>query len=348
MSETPGTFDTTTTYLGFTLPHPIVPSAGPFTGEIDHLHRLVDAGAPMVVLPSLFEEQVEHEAMAIHRGLDTSAGISPEAPEGYFPEMDGYNTGPEGYLELLGRAKEELDIPVVASLNGDSPGGWTLYARILEDRGADALELNIYHIASDGDISGSAVESSYVHLVESVRKAVDIPLAVKIGPYFSSLGSFSHRLTQAGADALVLFNRFYQPDIDLETLHLKRDLELSRSSDSLLVLRWIGMLSGRVDCQLAATTGIHTAEDAVKMILVGADVTMMTSALLLNGHDHLATVRQGLETWFIEHEYDSVGQARGSASHANIADPSAFERANYMKTLIAFSSRWREGPEGNV
>ena len=344
----PATFDTTTTYLGFTLPHPVVPSAGPFTGTIDHLHRLVDAGAPMVVLPSLFEEQVEHDAMAIHRGLDQSAGISPEAPEGYFPEMDGYNTGPEGYLELLGTAKDELDIPIVASLNGDSPGGWTLYARILEDRGADALELNIYHIASDHDISGSAVESSYLRLVETVRQAVDVPLAVKIGPYFSSMGAFAHRLTGAGADALVLFNRFYQPDLELETLELKRDLELSRSSDSLLALRWIGMLSGRVACQLAATTGIHTAEDAVKMLLVGADITMMTSALLLNGHDHLRTVTDGMRQWFVDHEYSSISQARGSASHANIADPSAFERANYMKTLIAYSSQWRDGSTSNA
>ena len=344
----PTTFDTTTTYLGFRLPHPVVPSAGPFTGAIDHLHRLVDAGAPMVVLPSLFEEQVEHEAMAIHRGLDQSSGISPEAPEGYFPEMDGYNTGPEGYLELLGAAKDELDIPIVASLNGDSHGGWTLYARILEDRGADALELNIYHIASDPDISGSAVESSYLRLVETVREAVDIPLAIKIGPYFSSMGAFAHRLTGAGADALVLFNRFYQPDLELETLELKRELELSRSSDSLLSLRWIGMLYGRVDCQLAATSGIHTAEDAVKMLLVGADVAMMTSALLLNGHEHLRTVAEGVRQWFVDHEYSSISQARGSASHANIADPSAFERANYMKTLIAYSSQWRDGSTSSV
>ena len=329
--------DLSTTYLGLDLEHPVVPSASPLTGDIDSLHRLVEAGAPAVVMRSLFEEQIVHEALSIHRGLDFAAGASPEAPGGYLPELEDYNTGPAGYLDLLKRIKDELHIPVIASLNGDSPGGWTLYAKILEGRGADALELNIYHIAGDPDISGSAVESSYLRLVESVRAAIDIPLAVKIGPFFSSMAAFAHRLGIAGADGLVLFNRFYQPDLDLETLTLRPDLELSRSADSLLVLRWIGMLAGRVDSDLAATSGIHTSEDAVRMLLAGADVTMMASALLINGPEHLRGVVDGLRAWLWERGYASASQARGSASHVNIADPSAYERGNYMRTLLSYS-----------
>jgi dihydroorotate dehydrogenase (fumarate) len=329
-----------TTYLGLNLAHPVVPSSSPLTGDIDHLHELVEAGAPAVVLPSLFEEQVIHEALSLHRSLDQASGATPEAPEGYFPELDTYNTGPGGYLDLLAAAKRELPIPVIASLNGDSFGGWTLYARILQDRGADALELNIYHIAGDADVSGSAVEAMYLKLVESVRDAIDIPFAVKIGPYFSSLGSFAHKLSSAGADGLVLFNRFYQPDLDLETLKVKPDLDLSRSADSRLPLRWIGMLSGRVDCALAATTGIHTATDVVKMLLVGANITMMAAALLLNGPGHLRTVTDGVEAWFTDHGYTSVSQARGSMSHEHVADPSGFERANYMKALTNYAPDW--------
>jgi dihydroorotate dehydrogenase (fumarate) len=333
-------FDMTTRYLGLELAHPVVPSSSPLTGDIDHLHELAEAGAPAVVLPSLFEEQVIHDALSIHRGLDQSAGAQPEAPEGYFPELDDYNTGPGGYLDLLTAAKRELSIPVIASLNGDSFGGWTLYARILQDRGADALELNIYHIAADANESGSAVEAMYLKLVESVRDAVDIPFAVKIGPYFSSLGSFAHKLASAGADGLVLFNRFYQPDLDLDTLKVKRDLDLSRPSDSRLALRWIGMLSGRVDCDLAATTGIHSGSDVVKMLLVGADITMMAAALLLNGPAHLRTVVDDANTWFEERDYTSVSQARGSMSHEHVADPSGFERANYMKALTEYAPDW--------
>jgi dihydroorotate dehydrogenase (fumarate) len=333
-------FDMSTTYLGLELAHPVVPSSSPLTGDIDRLHELVEAGAPAVVLPSLFEEQVIHEALSLHRSLDQSSGATPEAPDGYFPELDTYNTGPGGYLDLLTAAKQELTIPVIASLNGDSFGGWTLYARILQDRGADALELNIYHIAGDPDVSGSAVEAMYLKLVESVRDAVEIPLAVKIGPYFSSLGSFAHKLASAGADGLVLFNRFYQPDLDLESLAVKPDLDLSRPSDSRLSLRWIGMLSGRVDCALAATTGIHSATDAVKMLLVGADITMMAAALLRNGPAHLRTVTDGVEEWFTDHGYSSVSQARGSMSHEHVSDPSGFERANYMKALTNFAPDW--------
>ena len=327
-------FDMSTTYLGLELAHPVVPSSSPFTGDIDHLHQLVEAGAPAVVLPSLFEEQVIHEALSVHRSLDQSSGSIAEAPEGFFPELDSYNTGATGYLDLLVAAKKELSIPVIASLNGDSFGGWTLYARILQDRGADALELNIYHIAADPDVTGTAVEAMYLKLVESVRDAV------KIGPYFSSLASFAPRLASAGADGLVLFNRFYQPDLDLDTLRVKPDLDLSRSPDSRLPLRWIGMLSGRVDCDLAATTGIHTASDVIKMLLVGADITMMAAALLMNGPGHLRTVTDEVSRWFTEREYASVSQARGSMSHEHVPDPAGFERANYMKTLTNYAPDW--------
>lgn len=329
--------DLSTEYLGLELAHPIIPSASPLTGSIDSLHQLVEAGAPAVVLPSLFEEQIVQEALSIHRGLDFAAGASPEAPEGYLPELDGYNTGPGEYLDLIVRAKEELQIPVIASLNGDSPGGWTLYAKILEGRGADALELNIYHVAADPEVNSTSVEASYLRLVESVTKAIDLPVAVKIAPFFSSMASFAHQLAEAGASALVLFNRFYQPDLDLETLKMRPNLELSQSSESRLVLRWIGMMAGRVDSQFAATTGIHTAEDVARMILVGADVTMMASALLRNGPGHLAATLEDVRAWFWEHGYDSVSQARGSASSVNIADPAAYERGNYMKTLLSYS-----------
>ncbi len=333
-------FDMTTRYLGLELAHPVVPSSSPLTGDIDHLHELVEAGAPAVVLPSLFEEQVIHEALSVHRSLDQASGATPEAPEGYFPELDTYNTGAGGYLDLLKAAKEELSIPVIASLNGDSFGGWTLYARILQDRGADALELNIYHIAADADMTGSAVEAMYLKLVESVRDAIEIPFAVKVGPYFSSLGSFAHKLSSAGADGLVLFNRFYQPDLDLDSLHVKRDLDLSRPSDARLALRWIGMLAGRIDCELAATTGIHSGSDVVKMLLVGADVTMMAAALLLNGPGHLRSVVEEATSWFAERDYASVTQARGSMSHEHVSDPSGFERANYMKALTNYAPDW--------
>ena len=334
------TVDLSTRYLGLELTNPVVASSSPLTGSVETLLQLENAGVGAVVLPSLFEEQIEHEAMAVHHGIEAGAEHHAEAAGGYFPELDTYNTGAGGYLDLLTAAKRELSIPVIASLNGDSFGGWTLYARILEDRGADALELNIYHIAADADTSGSAVEAMYLKLVESVRDAVDIPFAVKVGPYFSSLGSFAHKLSAAGADGLVLFNRFYQPDLDLDTLQVKRDLDLSRPSDSRLALRWIGMLAGRVDCQLAATTGIHTGADVVKMLLVGADVTMMAAALLLNGPAHLRTVIDDAATWFSEREYASVSQARGSMSHEHVADPSGFERANYMKALTNYAPDW--------
>ncbi len=335
--------DLTTNYLGFELAHPVVPSASPMTGDLDRLHALVAAGAPAVVLPSLFEEQIEHEAMAVHHGFEYGSEMFAEAVSGYLPGVDDYNTGPTDYLGLVHAAKRELGIPVIASLNGTTAGGWTLYAKILEDAGVDALELNIYLIAADPAVSSSAVEARYLTLIEQLRSEVSLPLAVKVGPYFSSMAHMARRMSDAGADALVLFNRFYQPDIDLETLQVDPNLVLSTPDELRLALRWIAILRGRIACDLAATTGVHTAEEVVKLVLAGADVTMMASALLRNGPDHLRTVVQGLEAWLSDREYVSVAQARGSLSQASAPAPGAFERANYMKTLVSYSSDWNSG-----
>lgn len=334
------TVDLSTRYLGFELNHPIVPSASPLTGDIDHIHALVEAGAPAIVLPSLFEEQIEHDAMAVHYTLEMGADGFGEAAEGFFPELDDYNTGPEDYIELIRRAKAELQIPVIASLNGVSTGGWTMYAQILADQGIDALELNVYRLPSDVRLTSADVEKSYVDLVEKVKRSVDLALAVKIGPYFSSVPDMARRLTGAGADALVMFNRFYQPDIDLETLGVKPNLVLSDPVELRLVLRWMAILYGRVDCDMAATSGVHVAEDAVKALLAGANVTMMASALLRHGASRLTEVRDGMARWLDEHDYESVDQARGSLSYSSVPDPEVFERTGYMKTLRSYVPTW--------
>lgn len=333
--------DLSTTYLGLNLAHPIVPSASPLTGDIDHIHALVEAGAPAVVLPSLFEEQIEHDAMSVHHGFEFGAGAFGEAASGYLPELNDYNTGPQQYLELAKRAREETGVPVIASLNGVSAGGWTLYARVLADQGVDALELNVYRVAADVNESSAQVEAAYLHLVETVRSAIEIPLAVKVGPHFSAMGSMARRLGDAGADALVLFNRFYQPDIDLDTLTVAPNLVLSTQYELRLVLRWIAILYGRVDLELAATSGIHEPDDAIKALLAGSTVMMMASALLRQGPAQLKVVRDGLELWLEENDYLSVAQARGSLSQSSVADPSAFERSNYMKTLASYVPTWR-------
>lgn len=330
--------DLSTRYLGLELANPIVASASPLTGRLDTLHALEQAGAAAVVLPSLFEEQIEHDAMALHHGLQFGADQHGEVFGGYFPDLDTYNTGPDRYLENLTNAKNELSIPVIASLNGTSPGGWTHYANLLEDAGADALELNIYLIAADPNTSGADVEDQYLQLVAAVRSTVEIPLAVKVGPYFSSPANMARRLVDAGADGLVLFNRFYQPDIDLDELTTTPNLALSSPNEMRLVLRWMAILAGRLDASLAATTGIHHAGAVVKMILAGADVTMMTSALLLHGPDHVTTVLSGVADWFNEREYHSVAQARASLSQQSSPDPTAFERANYLMNLASYSS----------
>jgi dihydroorotate dehydrogenase (fumarate) len=322
-------------YLGMRLRNPVVVSASPLGRDVDRLLRLEEVGAAAVVLPSLFEEQIEHDSFQVHAALEHGTESFPEALS-YLPEVTSYNTGPERYLDLVRRARRELTVPVIASLNGTSAGGWTGYARLLEEAGAHALELNVYIVAADINESSEAVETRYLDTVAAVREAIDIPLAVKVGPYFSAMAHMARRLVDAGADGLVLFNRFYQPDIDLEQLEVIPDLRLSTSVELRLPLRWIAILRGRVHASLAATTGIHDHFDVVKMLLAGADATMMASALLRHGPARLGEVVEGLAEWLTEHEYESVEQMQGSMSQESVPDPSAFERANYLETLASY------------
>jgi dihydroorotate dehydrogenase (fumarate) len=331
--------DLTTRYLGLELKNPLVVAACPLTGQVESVCRVADAGAAAVVLPSLFEEQLEHDQMAIHRFCESGADSFPEALS-YFPELDDYNTGPDPYLQLISGAKKAVPVPVIASLNGTSRGGWVRYARQIEEAGADALELNIYFVCTERYITGEQLEARYVELVAAVRDAVSIPLAVKIGPFFSSLPNMASRLVQAGADGLVLFNRFLQPDIDLETLQVVPKLVLSTSDELRLPLRWIAILRASFDVSLAATTGVHTAEDVLKLLLTGADVTMVASALYRHGPEHIRTLLDGVRAWLEAKEYRSVAQMKGSLSQVNAPDRAAFERANYIKTLVHFT-----GPE---
>ena len=330
--------DLTTHYLGLALRSPVVASSSPMTGDLDDLARLDDAGVGAVVLPSLFEEQLVHEAVDLDRMLSTGADASPEA-SGYFPWLDDYNTGPDRYLTLVERARDRLSVPVVASLNAASLGGWIRHAHLLQAAGADAVELNVYRLAADALVSGTEVDDSYVELVGSVAAALDVPLAVKLGPFFSSLPHLAGRLERAGAKGLVLFNRFYQPDLDLDTLEVRPRLVLSTPDELRLPLRWLAILRPQVDCSLAATTGVHTAEDALKAIAVGADVVMMASALLRHGHERVAEVTAGIERWLADREYVSIAQLRGSAAVDSAIDPSAYERANYLQTITSFSTK---------
>ncbi|MEX2202588.1 MAG: dihydroorotate dehydrogenase-like protein, partial [Actinomycetota bacterium] len=315
--------DLRTTYLGLELANPLVPSASTLSSRIDTLKRLEDAGAAAVVMQSLFEEQIEHDEVQTHRVLEVGVESFAEAAS-FFPELEEYNTGPDEYLRHLEGCKRELQIPVIGSLNGVSDGGWVRYAKLIQEAGADALELNVYFIAADPGETGSQVERRYLDLVTSVRENVSIPLAVKVGPYFSSMANMAGRLVEAGADGLVVFNRFVQPDIDLETLEVEQSLHLSTSLELLLGLRWIAILHGRIKASLAATTGVHTAEDALKMLLAGADVTMMASALFRHGPEHLGVVLDGITKWLDEHDYASVEQMRGSVSQRSVEDPVAF------------------------
>jgi len=329
--------DLRTRYLGLDLANPIVPSASPLTAGLDHMKKLEDAGASALVIASLFEEQIEHEELEVFRMLETASDSTSEASS-FFPELKDYRIGPDAYLAHIQQAKKSLSIPVIGSINGASEGGWVRYAKLIEEAGADAIELNVYLVAADPDITAEQVEARYLKLVRVVKESVNIPLAVKIGPYFSSLAHMARQLVEAGADGLVLFNRFMQPDIDLETLSVDPSLQLSSSQELTLPLRWIAILHGTVEASLAGTTGVHTAEDALKLILAGADVTMMASALLHNGPDRLTEVLKGVDLWLDEHDYESIEQAKGSMSQRNVADPVSFERANYMKALTSYST----------
>ncbi len=329
--------DLRTRYLGLELRNPIVASASPLTGTIESLKRLADAGVAAVVLPSLFEEQIEHEEMAAHNLLQAGAELSPEA-RGFFPEMQNYNTGPDQYLKLVAEAKRALPVPVIPSLNGCTPGGWTRIAKQLEQAGADAIELNIYFLATDSKDSSSEVEKRYVELVQSVSSMVSVPVAVKVSPYFSAMANMATRLAAAGASGLVLFNRFLQPDIVLEELEVAPHLVLSSSDELRLALRWIAILRGRVRTSLAATGGAHTPEDVLKLLLAGADCVAIASSLLRLGPAHVGTLLRGVEKWMSERDYVSVEQMKGSLSQQACPDPAAFERNNYMKALTSYTS----------
>ncbi|MCX7139796.1 MAG: dihydroorotate dehydrogenase-like protein [Proteobacteria bacterium] len=326
-------------YLGLELKNPIVAAASPMTSTIESLKRLEDAGIAAVVLPSLFEEQLEHEEMATHNLMLSGTEMSPEA-SGFFPEMQNYNTGADKYLKLIAEAKKALSVPVIPSLNGHTPGGWTQIAKRLEDAGADAIELNIYFLATGLDDTSAEIEKRYVDLVASVSSIVSIPVAVKVSPYFSAMANMAGRLAGAGASGLVLFNRFVQPDILLEELEIAPHLVLSSSDELRLALRWIAILRGRVNASLAATGGAHTPEDALKLLLAGADCVMVASSLLRKGPKHVAALVSGIEKWMTQHEYISVEQMKGSLSQQSCPDPEAFERTNYMKALTSYTSEF--------
>ncbi len=335
--------DLRTQYLGLELDAPIVASAGPLTGQLDTLRRLQDAGAGAVVLPSLFEEDIVNESRRVNALLSTGVGVSGES-ESYLPEPSAAITGPDRHVQLVRDAKTALRIPVIASVNGTSPRGWVNYPRLLEDAGADAIELNVYTVAADVEDTAADVEDRVVATVCAVRDAVSVPLAVKVGPYYTAFGHFAMRLADAGADAIVCFNRFYQPDLDLDELEVTPTLDLSTSADLRLPLRWIALLTGRVAAQFACSGGVHTEHDAVKAILAGADVVMTTSAVLRFGAEHVGVLRDGLARWLDENEYESVQQARGSLAQRAVPDPDMYERANYLTVMQEGMRRWLASP----
>ncbi len=329
--------DLSSRYLGLTLRSPVVASAGPLTGRLDGLAALDEAGVGAVVLPSLFEEQLTHDQLQLDAMLRQSGEAFAEALS-FFPDLSDYNTGPDQYLDLIADAKQRVDCPVIASLNGTTVGGWVHYAKLAEEAGADALELNIYLVAADFDVTAADVEQRYVDVVSAVRRETGIPLAVKIGSQFTSIPAMAGKIVDAGADGLVLFNRFYQPDIDIDTREVETNLVLSTSTELRLPLRWIAILYGRIHTSLALTTGVHTASDVAKSLLAGADAAMTTSAVLKHGPGHVATLNRGLADWMEEGEYDSVAQLKGSVSQEATAQPAAFERANYIETLASFAA----------
>lgn len=330
--------DLTTSYLGLNLKNPLVASASPLSKKLSGVKRLEDAGVSAVVMYSLFEEQIEYDSRALDHFLSRGTDSYAEAIT-YFPDMPSYNIGPESYLELIQKIKSEVEIPVIASLNGITTGGWVKYARRIQDAGADALELNIYNLPTDPNVSSAEVEDGYVELVKAIRSQVKIPLAVKLSPYFTSLPNLASRLEAAGANGLVLFNRFYQPDLDIETLEVVPNLVLSTSNDLRLPLRWIAILYGQIKADLALTSGVHQAADILKALMAGAQVAMTTSELLANGVGRVSEMLSDLEYWMDVFEYDSVKKMIGSMSQRSVADASSFERANYMKALQSFDNR---------
>ncbi len=327
--------DLSTTYLGLKLRTPLVPSASPLSEEVDSIKQMEDAGASAVVLYSLFEEQLRQDRAELAHHMEHGTESFAEALT-YFPEPEEFRLGPEEYLQHIAKAKQAVKIPIIASLNGSSVGGWTDYAKKIEKAGADALELNIYYIPTDIDLGCERIEKTYLAILKAVRSAVTIPVAVKLSPFFTNFAHMAQLLDKAGANGLVLFNRFYQPDIDLESLEIKPNILLSTPMAMRVPLRWIALLYGKVQANLAATSGIHRASDVLKMLMAGADVTMLCSALIRHGVRQIGVIERDLVAWMEEHEYTSVAQLKGSLSQKNCADPSAFERAQYMKAISQF------------
>ena len=326
-------------YLGLRLRSPLVASAGPYTGDLDKMSELEQAGVAAIVLPSLFEEQIEHETSEIDRLFSLHQDSFGEASS-FFPELDGDHTGTDAYLALVEAAKYRVDVPVVASLNGTNVGGWLRYAKLLEDAGADAIEPNLYTVAADPTVPGDAIEAGQLELVALVAEEVELPVAVKISPYYSSLAAFLLALQDAGAAGVVMFNRFYSPDLDMETLDVKPRISLSSQAELRLPLRWIGIAREFLSISIAGSTGVHTGRDAAKLILAGADIAMSTSALLFHGTSHISTMEAELRDWMVEHDYQSVNQMRGAVSRDSAADPAAFERANYIGNITSYTSRF--------
>ncbi len=327
--------DLTTTYLGLTLKNPLVASASPLSQKMNTVRQLEESGIAAIVMHSLFEEQIIRESLRTHQDLIRGTEAFAEALD-YFPKFGAYSIGPDSYVDHLRNIKLATEIPIIGSLNGVSPGGWTDYAQKIEQAGADALELNLYYLATDPDITSAELEDRYISLVSDIRERVQIPLAVKLSPFFTALPNIARRLVDAGADGLVLFNRFYQPDFDLEELEVVPNLVLSNSDELRLPLRWIAILYGSVQTDLALTSGVHSATDLLKSIMAGASVAMTTSELLKNGIGRVSTILAGVQTWMEEHEYESINQMKGSMSQQAVSDPAAFERANYMKVLNSY------------
>ena len=327
-------------YLGLTLRSPLVASPSPTTGKLDTLMRLDDAGVGAVVLPSLFEEEVESESITMFERMEAGSGVFGEATD-YFPDLDLDHLGLDRHILLVEEAAQRLSIPVIASVNGRSAGGWVRYARELVSAGASAIELNMYDVAVDPTRSGADVEAGYLDLVRAVCEAVDVPVAVKLSPYFSSFANFAAAVVAAGASGLVVFNRFYQPDLDLATLDVTAKLELSRPGELRLPLRWIAILYGRIHADLALTTGVHNAQDALKAVAAGANVAMMTSEILKNGIGRFGEILREMSLWLEEREYLSLNELHGSLSQINVAAPAAFERANYIQIVRSYSPTFR-------
>lgn len=327
--------DLSTTYLGLKLPHPIMPGASPMVDRIDLVKRMEDAGASAIVMHSLFEEQLMREELATYHHMETPSESFAEALT-YLPRPEEFHLGPDQYLEQLVRIKQSVDLPVIASLNGFTAGGWIRYAKLMQDAGANALELNVYYLATNADETGEEVEQRTVDILKAVKQAVTIPVAMKLSPFFSSMANMARRLDDAGADGLVLFNRFYQPDIDVESLEVEPTLRLSDSSELNLRLRWLAVVSGHVRASLAVSGGVHTHIDAIKAVMTGAHAVQVVSGILQQGPDVIRRIREGLTQWLEEHEYDSLEQMRGSMNLLRCPDASMFERANYIRILQGY------------